>query len=48
MRQISLKQKKKLITAFQRRFRPELINGKIDRECLIIAQKVSKLYNYFS
>ena len=48
VRQISLKQKKKLITAFQRRFRPELINGKIDRECLIIAQKVSKLYNYFS
>ena len=48
VRQISLKQKKKLITAFQRRFRSELINGKIDRECLIIAQKVSKLYNYFS
>ena len=48
VRQISLKQKKKLITAFQRRFRPELINGKIDRECLIIAQKISKLYNYFS
>ena len=48
VRQISLKQKKKLITAFQRRFRPELINGKIDKECLIIAQKISKLYNYFS
>ena len=48
VRQISLKQKKKLIIAFQRRFRPELINGKIDRECLIIAQKISKLYNYFS
>ena len=48
VRQISLKQKKKLITAFQRRFRPELISGKIDRECLIIAQKISKLYNYFS
>ena len=48
VKQISLKKKKKLITAFQRRFRPELINGKIDRECLIIAQKVSKLYNYFS
>ncbi len=30
-----------LIKAFQRRFRPEVINGKIDQECLIILEKVS-------
>ena len=28
------------IIAFQRRFRPELINGKIDQECLLISQKL--------
>tara|TARA_B100000686_G_C16492284_1_gene812723 strand:- start:173 stop:901 length:729 start_codon:yes stop_codon:yes gene_type:complete len=37
----SLKKKIKLIKAFQRRFRPELINGKIDKECLIIAKKLA-------
>ena len=37
------RQKTKLIKAFQKRFRPELINGKIDKECLLIAEKVSKL-----
>ena len=32
-----------LITiAFQRRFRPEIVNGKIDRECLIISQNLIK------
>jgi N-acetylmuramoyl-L-alanine amidase len=30
------------IIAFQRRFRQELINGKIDRECLIISQNLAK------
>ena len=35
----------KLVKSFQRRFRPELINGKIDKECLVIAQKLSKLYH---
>ena len=40
---ISSKQKIKLIQAFQRRFRPELINGKIDEECLMIAEKISKI-----
>ena len=30
------KYKKLLVKAFQRRFRPELINGKIDQECLLI------------
>ena len=42
----SLKNNKKikLIKSFQRRFRQKLINGKIDKECLIIAKKLSKLY----
>tara|TARA_B100000965_G_C19579230_1_gene752759 strand:- start:130 stop:867 length:738 start_codon:yes stop_codon:yes gene_type:complete len=35
------KYKKLLIIAFQRRFRPELINGKVDKECLIIANKLA-------
>ena len=35
-----------LITcAFQRRFRQELINGKIDRECLLIRQNLAKKLN---
>ena len=32
----------KIIKAFQRRFRPEIINGKIDKECLIISQNLVK------
>ena len=33
----------KLLTiAFQRRFRPELVNGKIDQECLIISNNLIK------
>ena len=28
--------------AFQRRFRPEIINGKIDQECLLISQNLVK------
>ena len=39
----SILQRKNLIIAFQRRFRSELFNGKSDRECLIIANKLSKL-----
>jgi N-acetylmuramoyl-L-alanine amidase len=31
--------------AFQRRFRQELINGKIDQECLIISQNLVKKFN---
>jgi N-acetylmuramoyl-L-alanine amidase len=31
-----------IIRAFQRRFRPELINGKIDKECLIISNNLLK------
>ena len=33
---------KKCIKAFQRRYRPELINGIIDKECQNIAQNLSK------
>ena len=32
-----------LIKAFQRRFRQELINGKIDKECLLISKNLIKL-----
>ncbi len=35
--------KLKLVKSFQRRFRQELVNGIIDKECLIIAKKLSKL-----
>ena len=41
----SIKKNKYLILktiAFQRRFRQELINGKIDKECLIISQNLAK------
>ena len=43
---INLKNNKKvkLVKSFQRRFRQKIINGKIDKECLIIAKKLSKLY----
>ena len=34
-----------VIIAFQRRFRQELINGKIDQECLIISQNLVKKFN---
>ena len=32
---------KSIVIAFQRRFRPQLINGKIDQECLIISEKLA-------
>ena len=34
-----------LIIAFQRRFRQELINGKIDQECLLISKNLAKKLN---
>ena len=37
------KSQRLLIIAFQRRFRKELINGSIDKECFIIAKKLGKL-----
>ena len=36
----------KIITiAFQRRFRQEIVNGKIDQECLIISKNLAKKLN---
>ena len=34
-----------VIKAFQRRFRKELINGKIDKECFLISQNLAKKFN---
>ena len=34
-----------LTKTFQRRFRPELISGKIDQECLLISKNILKRYN---
>ncbi len=34
-----------IVKAFQRRFRQELINGKIDKECLIISNNVLKKHH---
>ena len=36
------KYEKLLIKAFQRRFRPELISGNIDQECLLILKNIAK------
>ena len=36
---------KSIIKTFQRRFRQELIDGKIDRECLLISKSLIKIYN---
>ena len=44
IKSLSKNKKFKLVKSFQRRFRQKLINGKIDRECLIIAEKLSNLY----
>ena len=38
----NIKYTKVLTEAFQRRFRPDLINGIIDRECLIISKNLCK------
>ena len=35
----------KLVKAFQRRYRQQLINGKIDRECLLISENLVKKLN---
>ena len=39
---LSKKNEKSLINAFQRRFRQDLINGKIDKECLLISKNLLK------
>ena len=36
---------RELIKTFQRRFRQELVNGKIDQECLLISKNLLKRYN---
>ena len=43
-KKINIKFKNYIIKAFQRRFRQELINGKIDKECLIISQNLANKY----
>ena len=43
IKNLNSNKKLKLFKSFQRRFRQKLISGKIDRECLIIAEKLSKL-----
>ena len=43
VKNLNKNKKFKLVKSFQRRFRQKLINGKIDRECLIIAKKLSSL-----
>ena len=34
-----------LVKTFQRRFRQELVNAKIDQECLLIVANLLKKYN---
>ena len=34
-----------VVKAFQRRFRQELVDGKIDQECLLISKSLIKVYN---
>ena len=36
---------RELVKTFQRRFRQELVDGKIDQECLIISKNLIKAYN---
>ena len=43
VKNLNIKKKLKLVKSFQRRFRQELVNGKVDKECFIIAKKLSKL-----
>ena len=33
-----------LVKAFQMRFRQELVNGKLDKECLLISQNITKKF----
>ena len=41
IKHLSSIRKRFIVKAFQRRYRPELINGKIDRELCYIAKKIS-------
>ena len=44
VKNLTKNKKFKLVKSFQRRFRQNLVNGKIDRECLIIGEKLSKFF----
>ena len=45
-KKIKIAKYSKIITiAFQRRFRQEIVNGKIDQECLTISENLAKKYN---
>ena len=37
-----------IVKAFQRRFRQELVNGKLDKECLIISNNLAKNFHKIS
>ena len=37
-----------LVSAFQRRFRQELINGMVDKECLVISKNLIKILDNYS
>ena len=39
----NLKELKKIIKVFQMRFRPELVNGKLDLECFNIAKSLNNI-----
>ena len=45
---VRLKNLKKIIIAFQRRFRQDLVNGIIDQECLLISKNLIKKINKLS
>ena len=40
-----IKYLRELVKTFQRRFRQELVDGKIDQECLLISKNLIKTYN---
>ena len=40
-----IKYLKELVKTFQRRFRQELVDGKIDQECLLISKNLIKTCN---
>jgi len=44
----NLSNSNKLTIAFQRRYRQDLINGKIDKECLLISENLVKIINKLS
>ena len=34
-----------IVKAFQRRYRQEVINGKVDKECVLISENLAKKFN---